>query len=84
MRWILLRSVLKLSENIRNSVLEELSRNKILLRVGRTEFAALPELRSQSTDVVNDRVFYDESFSERCSGNVRPGSGLRILIQDCS
>ena len=49
-----------------------------LYRAGRTEFAALPELRSQSSDVANPMVFHDELFSERCSGNVRPWSGLRI------
>jgi len=52
--------------------------------VGWTEFTALLELRSQSADVVHDLVFHDESFSERCSGNMRPWSGLPISIQNCT
>jgi hypothetical protein len=56
---------------------------KILSRVGRTELAALPELLSQSTDVVNDRAFHDQSFSERCSGNVRPGPAYLLASGGC-
>lgn len=60
----------------------ELSHNNSLTEVVRFGFAELPELRSQSADVVNDLVFRDESFRERCSGNMRPLAAQRKLMSN--
>lgn len=57
----------------------EYSRTRILYQAGRTEFAALPELRPHSNAAANPVVFHDQLLSERCSGNLRPWSGLQTL-----
>ena len=46
--------------------------------------AVLPELRSQSNNEVNDMIRRDQRCGKRCSGELRPWSGLRNLIQDYS